>query len=1128
MTINQRSKRSITKKLSRLLTLSLITTVFVAVPVAHAIPGTTITTSAELIAAGINPGVTTVNIAANITLTSNLVINHSMSVYGGDGVVSSSTLYGHGIIIQNSAIVSLNHLQLQGVVSQPDGNYGVMIQDSSYVSAHGIVMVLNTPGNDNDAFNVASGSSLILDSSNISWGSAISHGTQQYGVYAQSGATSISFTGDSFNFSAPNTAGAHSYLIGMQGALIANYPAITIGTSTYNSEMKLLLNGADTVVNKQAYAKIHSVAVTTTNNKIGIMDGTNDGIYTYYAVDGWGLNTEAQLRAALLTLDSDLYVGKDIALTTDLSIGRSVTVHGNGFTFTGAGIITSGAAHVSLSALHLSGVVHQVGDGNYGVMVQGSSQLTADDITMVLNTPGENNVGFNVNAVATLALSNSNISWGSAVATGTQQYGVYAQSGAGSISFTNNAFTFNAPNSSGAYSYLIGMEGALVSNYPAIVRVDAATTYLVGMKYLLSGTDTWANKEIYAQTHSPEITTGTFNVGTIGSAPGKADGVYAVDAVNWGVHNQSELISAIAGSESQIYLRNDIALSSNVSIGRSLTLEGNGYTLSGAGLITTGIAHVSLSSLQLTGVVNQVGDGNYGVMVQGASQLTADDITMVLNTSGENNVGFNINSGASLILNNSQISWGSNVATGTQQYGVYAQSGAVAIAFTGNSFVFSSPNSAGAHSYLIGMEGASVTNYPAVTIETSTYNSEMKLFMYGADTVMNKQSYARTHSVTSTEFDNKIGIVDGTNNGIYTYYSDGWVVYTATIGGIVAPIIGATPVTTSTATSQFTGTVTWAPSVASTFAGSTSYTATITLTAINGYTFAHVPANFFTVAGATTVTNSIGSGVVMAVFPATSAAPIYYYAQVALVAVPAATTVQITKTTTLSTTGGSGTGAVTYTTSTPLICSVSVGVVTAITAGNCLITATKATDGNYYSATSSAITIIVSDSDEVAAAAAKVIADKLAADKAAADKVIADAAAAKAAADQELADKAAADKELADAATAAAAVLAASLSNTIVVSAASWASSQQIKINLDFSYKFAYQSATVQFGTKSVKAGKTTWKYVDYYHVILDAQGNAVFARVVSAKGALVLKVGMQVRVVINSKVIKTNTITKL
>jgi hypothetical protein len=89
------------------------------------------------------------------------------------------------------------------------------------------------------------------------------------------------------------------------------------------------------------------------------------------------------------------------------------------------------------------------------------------------------------------------------------------------------------------------------------------------------------------------------------------------------------------------------------------------------------------------------------------------------------------------------------------------------------------------------------------------------------------------------------------------------------IPGVTAPLTGGTPVTTITPTTEYTGNVSWSPAD-SPFKASTSYTATITLTALGGYTFTGVAQNFFTVAGATT-TNSADSGVVTAVFPSTSA-----------------------------------------------------------------------------------------------------------------------------------------------------------------------------------------------------------------------------------------------------------------
>lgn len=94
------------------------------------------------------------------------------------------------------------------------------------------------------------------------------------------------------------------------------------------------------------------------------------------------------------------------------------------------------------------------------------------------------------------------------------------------------------------------------------------------------------------------------------------------------------------------------------------------------------------------------------------------------------------------------------------------------------------------------------------------------------------------------------------------------IIATAAIAGVTAPVTGATPTATITATTEYTATISWSPSVG-TFGGGTVYTATITLTPKTDYTLTGVTANFFTVAGAT-ATNPINSGVVSAVFPTTT------------------------------------------------------------------------------------------------------------------------------------------------------------------------------------------------------------------------------------------------------------------
>jgi hypothetical protein len=92
----------------------------------------------------------------------------------------------------------------------------------------------------------------------------------------------------------------------------------------------------------------------------------------------------------------------------------------------------------------------------------------------------------------------------------------------------------------------------------------------------------------------------------------------------------------------------------------------------------------------------------------------------------------------------------------------------------------------------------------------------------------------------------------------------------AAIGGVSIPATGGIPVTTISENAQYSGTVAWNGN-SSAFAADTAYTATITLTAKTGYTLQGVASNFFTVLGATTITNSVNSGVITVIFPPTAA-----------------------------------------------------------------------------------------------------------------------------------------------------------------------------------------------------------------------------------------------------------------
>ena len=111
-------------------------------------------------------------------------------------------------------------------------------------------------------------------------------------------------------------------------------------------------------------------------------------------------------------------------------------------------------------------------------------------------------------------------------------------------------------------------------------------------------------------------------------------------------------------------------------------------------------------------------------------------------------------------------------------------------------------------------------------------------------------------------------IFNGCNDGV----SDSIIAGKLIITGVTVPVLGETPVTAIPETEQFTGTVTWDGNWTGpqTFAGSKAYTATITVTAKNGYTLTGVAEDFFLVPGATIVTNPADSGVITAIFPETA------------------------------------------------------------------------------------------------------------------------------------------------------------------------------------------------------------------------------------------------------------------
>jgi len=274
---------------SRVLAMALISTVVVGLPNANAGIELQVHDPASLIAAGLNPAVTSVKINQNINLSTNLVINHDMSITRGDLYTSTVPMIsGAGIEITSGAIVTMSYLGLSGANVQAGSVYGVMVQDGSSLNASNITMTMDTLARNNTGYFVAPGSKLSLSNSSVTWGPNAA-ASQQYAVYSQSGAGAISLSLNTFKFNAANVPNNYSSCVATDGTSVANYSNMSLSGNTCDAYVKLMLLGADSVANKQAWARKY-VSATEGDNRIGIMSGINsdltNGLYSNFGT-GW-------------------------------------------------------------------------------------------------------------------------------------------------------------------------------------------------------------------------------------------------------------------------------------------------------------------------------------------------------------------------------------------------------------------------------------------------------------------------------------------------------------------------------------------------------------------------------------------------------------------------------------------------------------------------------------------------------------------------------------------------------------------------------------------------------------------------------------------------------------------------
>ena len=171
---------------------------------------------------------------------------------------------------------------------------------------------------------------------------------------------------------------------------------------------------------------------------------------------------------------------------------------------------------------------------------------------------------------------------------------------------------------------------------------------------------------------------------------------------------------------------------------------------------------------------------------------------------------------------------------------------------------------------------------------------------------------------------------------------------------VTAPVTGATPNTTAIGAGNFTiGAVTWSPTE-SPFKVSTPYSATVTLIANGGYTFTGLTVATINGNNAS-IDSNLGSSLTISYqFPQTNKLD-----QTTLTINNPGTKTFSDPAFSLSTTGGSGSGSVTYTFIAGPATVTSAGLVTITGVGNIVVTATKAGDNDYNSITSAQLTITV-------------------------------------------------------------------------------------------------------------------------------------------------------------------------
>lgn len=544
--------------------------------------------------------------------------------------------------------------------------------------------------------------------------------------------------------------------------------------------------------------------------------------------------------------------GGDITNSTNRFISSGIFARDNITINSGTINASAGETHISVST---SG-------GAYGVGIYSDGLLTINDGTV---TAFGGDAGYQSNGIR---VNGCTINGGSLTATG------------GTVNGTNQAYSFGIHLDGGE---LIVTGGSVTATGGGVSSASGSpvSSGIFGACNLSSGTLT-ATGKTFAMGSAPVYGAGYSVTTNTDAVPGAGD-------YNAGSISSYKYIRFKPTTEYDLWVGNARVNSVKMSgEGWSYTPAAEGtaqiLTLNGADIKTAyedsnyiyGLYAIGDLNLVLNGEntvdgqsKNEYGSCGVGIVgdlnISGNGSLTASG-GRLSNTSNKFSYGMNI--GGSLnILGSVELNLkGGNASAdgnaGTKSIGINTEGGFVVE--NGNS-VTATANSAAGDNYGMRSPGGITINGGTVIAKVDSGAAMSGAPAYG-------EGYTPTVTASTNSNGSPPETYDPADIGNYKYlkFESATVpasISTKAISGIEIPVTGGAPVSSISDTSEYISTVTWSPND-NPFKANTVYTATITVTPKAGYTLTGVPANFFTVAGAT-ATNAANSGVITAVFPVT-------------------------------------------------------------------------------------------------------------------------------------------------------------------------------------------------------------------------------------------------------------------